>query len=176
MRRILQNTQAFAPFPTVADRDAWEARLDHPVARIILGMSDSVAASPVPALPATLALDFDRSGQRQPFEAQYFSRRTRLNVLALAECLKNEGQYLPAIIETMQAICDESNWAMAFRLRPTGPVDIDIYATGTGMLLAETDYLLGDLLPAELRARVRQECQARLIQPYLSATEFTWTT
>ncbi|HYF90653.1 MAG TPA: heparinase II/III family protein [Symbiobacteriaceae bacterium] len=174
LRRILQSNEAFAPFPTIADRAVWESRASHPVARIILEVAQSQASAKVPALPATLSLDFDRSGQRQPFEVQYWSRRTRLNALSLAECLVNDGSYLPTIVDLIRAILDEPTWAWNARIRPEGPAEIDVYAGTTGMLLAETDYLLGDLLPADVRARIRKEFHERLVQPYLQATVFTW--
>ncbi|HYF79371.1 MAG TPA: heparinase II/III family protein [Symbiobacteriaceae bacterium] len=172
LHNILQTTRGFAPFPTIADRAAWESRLQHPVAKTILEVANSQADLPIPALPATLSLDFDRSGKQLPFEAQYFARRTRLNALVLAECLLNEGRYLQPIIDLIQALCDETTWAMGPRIRPDGPTELDIYAAGTGLFLAETDYLLGDLLPAELRACIRTACHDRLIHPYLGTTAF----
>jgi len=174
LRRILQSHHDFAPFPTIFDRAAWESRQDHPVARIILPLAESLAGTQAPALPATLSLDFDRSGQRIPFEAQYHGRRTRLNVLVLAECLLGDGRYLPAIADLLQSICEEPTWAMTARVRPGGPADIDLYAAGTGLLVAESAYLLGEALPAEVRECVRHSCHVRLIEPYLAATVFSW--
>lgn len=172
LHNILETTRGFAPFPTLADRSVWDSRLQHPVAKLILTLAEGLAAEEVPALPATLSLDFDLSGQRQPFEAQYANRRTRLNVLVLAECLLNKGQYVPSIIDLLKAICDESSWSMSPVSRQLA--DIDDNATRTGLLVAECDYLLGDLLPSDLRERIRKECHNRLVKPFLGSTEFRW--
>ena len=47
-----------------------------------------------PALPATLYMDFWRTGNRDRFELAYFQRRQALAILVLAEWLQGEGSFL----------------------------------------------------------------------------------
>jgi len=76
------------------------------------------------------------------------------------------------------SICEESSWVVPAHLRGAVPdVDgpwIDLFASGTAIDLAETDYLLGDLLPATVRTRIRLECRRRMIEPYLRRCDFWW--
>ncbi len=59
-------------------------------------------------------------------------------------------------------------------LSPASPNSIDLFAAETGASLAETVYLLGDRLPAEVCQRVRQEVQRHIFRPYLAYGRQHW--
>jgi|GEM_PF-6049064 len=67
--KMLLDTKGRPPFPTIADRAEWEAVRSHPKVEMCLSEAERVAAEPVPALPATLYLDCNRTGNRRRFEA-----------------------------------------------------------------------------------------------------------
>jgi len=177
IHKILLDTKGNAPFPTIADRPPWDARKEHPTAVLARQEAEAALGQPVPALPATLYLDTQRTGRRGPFQKLYFGRRATLTYLTLTECLENQGRFLDAIVDYIWAICEESTWvvpAHANGLPDTEFGWVDLFAAGTAEWLSEVDYLLGDKLPAVVRKRIRHEVQRRVVEPYLTHTEWGW--
>src|SRR5690554_6607166 len=94
---ILRAESPPPPFPPATDRAAWQAVRDaigEDRYATILAAAETAANEPVPPLPATLFLEFFRSGSRQDYETPWFRRREIMADLALAECLENTGRFL----------------------------------------------------------------------------------
>ncbi len=110
---ILREETAPLPFPPAADRAAWNALKDTLGAaqvQALIEAGEHAAQAPIPPLPATLFLEFFRSGSRQEYETPWFLRRDILADLALAECLEYEGRFLDPLLNIAWAICEESGW------------------------------------------------------------------
>ena len=176
----------YTPFPSASDRAAWQT-VDAKLACELVHKAEALLASGVPPLPATLYLDFTRTGNRARFEDAYFARRIRLNVLTLAECIEHKGRFLDAVIDCVIALCEESGWALPAhnsyvrdapqRALPDcdKPV-MDLFACETGALLALVHHLLREELNAVtplVRARIRQELEKRIFRPYVGS-KFWW--
>ena len=167
------------PFPSAEDRKAWEGikaavgdEADELIAR-----AEEAAGEPVPILPATLFLEFKRTGRREGYERPWRIRRDNLAVLALAECLEFRGRFLDPILDLAWAICEESSWA--FPAHQTELADIrrpvvDLGAAMTALDLAELVHLLGRQLDPLLSRRIRDEVDRRCISPYLARHDFWW--
>ena len=114
IERALRTTAPASPFPPITDRAAWEAirlRLGEEPLVAILTQAESDAQTPIPALPATLWLDFARTGRREGYEEPASQRRRMLWNLTLAECLENQGRFLDPLLDVAWATCEESSWA-----------------------------------------------------------------
>lgn len=76
IEHALLTTSPPAPFPPASNRDAWNeirsALGDEQVADLI-GQAEADVQSPIPALPATLYLEFVRNGQREGYQTPYAS-------------------------------------------------------------------------------------------------------
>src|SRR5690606_25532364 len=82
---ILRAETAPPPFPPAADRAAWNAlkeTLGPERVRALIAAGERAAHEPIPPLPATLFLEFFRSGSRQEYETPWFARR---DILARSE-------------------------------------------------------------------------------------------
>ncbi|MGV1986161.1 heparinase II/III domain-containing protein [Agrobacterium sp. 22-221-1] len=131
--------------------------------------------------------EYSRTGNRDRFEALYFSRRLKLNALVLGECAEGQGRFLDAIIDGLWLICEESGWQLPahnshIRGGPRDPLPdpqnpvIDLFAAETGANLALCLHLLAPELKranANLVSRVRAEIDRRITRPYL-ARHFWW--
>jgi hypothetical protein len=176
----LREAQPFEPFPRSSDRAAWEAiaaRLGERAVREWIALAEEAARQPVPSLPATLWLEFQRTGQREGFQRPRSERRRMLAALTLAECLENRGRFLDPLLDVAWAICEESSWAMPAHQAPLTDMDhpvIDLGAAGTGIDLAEFDYLVGERLDPLLAKRLRDEMDRRLFTPYLERHDHWW--
>jgi len=195
VRATLLPFGAWVPFPTAADRAAWDTLPQEERARLI-GAAEARLGLAWPELPATLFLDFARDGDRRRYEERHFARRYALAELVLGECAEGAGRFLDDIINGIWAICEESFWGVPAhsyspRFTPTvtdgrypsvglpdtaHPV-IDLFAAETGALLAWTHYLLGAQLGAispVVIDRIEREVCARILDPFRLSDEWWW--
>ena len=167
-------------FPPGSDRDHWtqvRAELDSATVDGILDQAEKMADEPVPALPASLYLEFARTGERDGYQTPMSRRRTMLSTLATAELLQGEGRYLDKILDVAWAICEEGSWAMPAHQSaladPAHPV-VDLGAAMTALDLAELASLFGDQLDPGLAPFVRHEIDRRCITPFLERHDHWW--
>lgn len=172
------------PWPTAGERPAW--RHVQPSARkMLLARAETLLKESFPPLPATLYLEFDRTGDRDKFQSPYFKRHLRLSTLALAECLENRGRFLDPLLDILWAIFEESSWSLPAHIGvqrvgcglpdTTEPI-VDLYAAETGMDLAWIWYLLGpqlDTLTPLIGQRLRREVTSRILDPCLHR-DYAW--
>lgn len=168
-------------FPPVSDREAWLAVRRKPrsrkMAREIIRIAREVLNQPIAPLPASLFMEFIRSGNRSHYETNYFSRRGSLNALAVAESLENNGEFLEGIVNYLWEITAEHTWCvpahcgMAADPLPEPPAEIvDLFAAETGMTLSSVLNLLEpDLkeISPNLVRTVRENLLRRVVEPIL---------
>jgi len=195
VRETLRPFGDWVPFPTAADRAAWDTLPQEERARLI-ATAEARLGQAWPELSATLFLDFARNGDRGRYEERHFARRCALADLVLGECAEGTGRFLDDITNGIWAICEESFWGVPAhsyspRFTPTvtdgrypsvglpdtaHPV-IDLFAAETGALLAWTSYLLGTQLGAAsppLTDRIEREVRARILDPFRLSDEWWW--
>ena len=183
----LVSTGTWHPFPKAHERAPWTSVSDGlRSAHIERGISALKFDWPV--APATLFLDYTRTGNRSRYQTQVRdARRETLSDLVFAECLEGEGRFLDRIIDGIWATCEESFWGVPAHLKGrqnrdggglpdvTDPV-VDLFAAEAGALLAWTDYLLEqqlDTVSTLIRDRIRLETERRILIPALER-HFNW--
>jgi hypothetical protein len=177
---ILRDEAASPPFPPAADRAAWNALKDElgpAQVRALIEAGERAAMAPIPALPATLFLEFFRSGDRLEYETPWFERRNILADLALAECLECEGRFLDPLLNVGWAICEESGWEFPAHHDDLPDVEypvVGLFAALTGTHLAELVLLLGPELHLLLEKRIRHEVDVRILTPFLTRHDHWW--
>ena len=168
------------PFPPIAERSAWHAVRQHLGAEGLaeaLARAERDAQTPAPPLPATLWLDFARTGQRTNYEEPASLRRRMLWNLTLAECLENQGRFLDPLLNVAWAVCEESSWAYPAHEAELTDVTypyLDLGVAGTALTLAEMDSLVGGVLDPALGTRIRAEVNRRCFTPYLTRHDHWW--
>lgn len=177
---------AFVPAPPASDRAFWGS-LSEKLASKVLEHGDSFLGYAWPPLPATLFLDFNRTGNRSRYEEPYFIRRIALCALVLAECVRADGRYLDDIMNGIDAVCSETAWQLPahngyVRDTPQLPLPdvarpvLDLFACETGALLATVRHLLRDRLDAVspfICERILRITKERIVKPYLTR-HFWW--
>ncbi len=176
----------FHPFPKAIDREFWDT-LPPKIRSSFNPHIKYTLETPYPVLPMSKFMDFRRNGNRSEYEALYFKRRRLLNTAILLECIYNDLRFMDTIINGIYLLCEESAWQLPSHntylrdipthLLPdtTRPI-LDLFACETGALLATIDYLIGeklDQISPQIRLRIRQEIDHRIITPYLQ-THFWW--
>ena len=182
---LLTGPLSYRPCPTASVRESWEA-LPRTVRHRLIAAGDQYLACHWPPLPATLYMDFARTGERKNYENPYFARRRALGRLALAECAEGQGRFLDDIIAGLWAICEETSWVIPAHSRgfagdhplpDSADHYIDLFAAETGSLLAWAHYLLRSQLEAvtsRICEYLRREVKARILDPFLEHDDFWW--
>jgi hypothetical protein len=159
--------------PQIDDRAAWARLGKIGSVQAALPRAESYLNRPLPEQPDDLFLEFSRTGNRSHWERVAWQRRGRLTPLVLAECLENQGRFLPALEELIGALCAERTWMMPahdgeltnFRGET---VDIDLASSDLAWQLATADWLLGSRLRPATRARLRERIAHFVLDPYLA--------
>lgn len=175
VRSALLPRASWQPFPNAPD--AWRQALPDGVRSDLVRAGEEAAQAGFPVLPATLALDYVRNGNRTRYERISFDRRSRLLALTLAEAVEGKGRFLDDVINGVWAVCEESFWGVPAHLggQKTGSglpnVEdrmVDLFAAETAALLALTDYFLGEQLQKQsplIRPRIYHETALRVFEP-----------
>jgi hypothetical protein len=169
----------------VTNRAAWEdIATRHPQLSSLISKAAKLAAQPLPGQPDSLFLEFSKNGNRTRWQTVANSRRERVQIFTLAECLENKGRFLAPLEETIAALCAERTWVLPAHdgrlenFRGT-TIDIDLGSSGLGVELATASYLLGDRLSPATRKLIRDNLERRIFAPYRAAVngtgkEFWW--
>ncbi len=157
------------------------------------------AAPDLRAIPQTtysLYRQFEHTGEREGYQQPYYIKRSLLS-RAVLEMIMGDESRRDVVSDLLWSICEETSWVLPaheeqgpdfWELKPSPrkhawgahtaltrePDAIDLFAAETGASLAETVYLLGDRLPAEVCQRVRQEVQRHIFAPYLAYGRQHW--
>jgi len=155
------------------DRAAWKGLGKLGSYRSAVAAGEKVLATPLPAQPDGLYLDFSRTGNRTRWQAVARRRRGRIATLAIAECVENRGRFIPELETTLTALCAERTWVMPAHDRSLSnfkgtSVDIDLGSAGLAWQIATAQYLLGDKLSPKTRALVRENLRRRILDPYMA--------
>ncbi len=184
LRTILVPRSEWQPFPVVTNRSAWLG-LPDAARETLIRRGEEALAQALPALPASLYLEYAREGNRSRFEDVYFERRRLLHRLVLAECAEARGRFLDGIANTLWALGEESSWCIPAHvgvqkagvgLPDVNEAIVDLFAAQTAASVAWTLYLVGpqlDPISPQVRRRADQEVHRRVLTP-VREREFGW--
>lgn len=158
--------------PPIDDREAWGDLGAHPTYQDLVRRAEALLEDPLPEQPDDLYLDFSRTGNRTRWQRVSGQRRGRVTTLVLAECVENEGRFLPAVEELVEALCAEPTWVMPAHDRSLANfrrevVEIDLASAALGWQFATALHLLGDRLSAETQALIRENLQERILDAFM---------
>ena len=185
IEKILMQLTQWRPFPKASERQAW-ASIPENIRRTYINLGNEYLDKPVPSLPATLYLEYQRIGNRSNYQNIWYERRKMLHCLVLAECMEGKERFLDAIANAIWAICEESSWTWPAHIGAqkagvdlpdtTEPI-VALFSAQTANSLAWTDYLLErelDTVSPQLCRRIERELDSRILTPYLQRNNFGW--
>jgi len=175
----------FSPFPKIDDRPAWEKFSDDLRGQLVQD-AQKACEQPWPQLPATLVLDYTRTGNQARHLARLRGRRNLLRAMVLGECVENKGRFVDPILDAIWSICEETSWIIPMhqwmQLSGTGLPDVrepfvDLCVARTGADLAWVGYLLGtrlDAITPVIRQRIHYEVDRRVLQSTFERDDMFW--
>ena len=170
------------PWPTASERAGWGS-LTESTRSALLAKAECSEQEEWPRLPATLVLEYSRTGNRRRGEDAHFLRRQILRDLVMGACVAGDGRFLDAI----WSICEETFWGIPAhsnsRKYPETPLPvegepvIDLFAAETAAHLAWAHYLLKEQLAAiapTAADRIVREIRRRILVPFLERDDWHW--
>ena len=173
------------PYPTAAERSAWE-KLPANLRNSLIERGEVALQTEWQPLLATRFLEYARVGNRSEYERENFGRRNKLIALSLAECAEGKGRFVDEIANGIWLICEESYWGVpahvGMQRASSGLPDaaeptVDLFAAETAAALAYIQYLHGAALDAVsplIRPRIAAEIDRRILTPNLERHDFRW--
>ncbi len=155
--------------------------------------ADKSLSYEITALPATLYMEYARTGNRTHYEEPCFARREHLTALFLGTLATNSDNYLDKMIDLIWAICEETSWVIpahniAHPYRLAGEslpdafaddiIEIDIFSAETASLLAWIYHYMKEKLDAVspvISKRIEFEIRRRILNPFRKL-EMRWMT
>jgi len=160
----------------ISNRAAWDKLAAEPGYSDVIANSEKLLNTPLPDQPDSLYLEFSQNGNRTHWQKVAGLRRNRIGQFALAEAFENKGRFLPALEQTVAALCAEKTWVLPahdgnlanFNGRAIVP---ELGATGLAAELAEADYILGDKLSPATRKLIHDNVLHRVVEPFRAIIE-----
>ena len=171
--------EQWKPFPQTPGE--WKKQLSVSTQQILIKKGEEALDKEFKSIPATITLEFARTGNRTDYENISFKKRTMLWNMVLAESIEGKGRFTNHIIDGIWSVCEETFWGInahiGMQKAGIGLPDVqepvvDLFAAETATLLAWTDYLLGPELEKEsklIRPRISYEINRRVLTPMVNA-------
>lgn len=139
-----------------------------------------------PSMPASLYLEYKRTGNRINYETKLNERRDKLNSLVIGELVSRSGKYLPQIVNGLWATLEESTWEIpAIVVSQKAGTDlpdpseevVGLVSAETALMLSTIQFMLFDELDQYsviINKRIQYELTKRILNPYLQRSDFWW--
>ncbi|NJO87543.1 MAG: heparinase [Chloroflexia bacterium] len=173
--KLLIPKEKWEPFPAIGNRKEW-GKADQQLLRSFFEEAEKNKSYQWPSIPATTALLYLRTGDRDQYQKISFEKRRLLGTFLLAEIYENKGRFIDHVIDGVWSICEESNWGVPAHLGRNGLPEVtkpyvDLFAAETATYLAWVDYFLGEKLDSVsplIRKRILSEINHRVFNPVMS--------
>ncbi len=177
--QLLLPKSQWQPFPRTPE--AWRQLVPDSILQRMIKDGEGALKMEFKPIPATLAMEFARTGNRIRYERASFEKRNALWSLVLAESIEGKGRFTDQIMNGVWSICEESYWGIAAHLglqkagkglpdveEPT----VDLFTAETASVMAWTDYFAGaalEKISPLIRPRIYNEVNRRVFTPLLTA-------
>ena len=163
----------YRPAPPIGDRVFWASVGQRASARaIVVQAQKDLGVKPEVPITDAIYRRANKEGNRGIYKRRYYRTMERLERAVIAECVENQGTFLPTIEEHARAILAMKSWLHPNHDRRNEVLegrrmDIDLGARKFASVLMLADRLLEDRLPAELRDQIEEQIRRRITEAYL---------
>lgn len=180
---VLLPINQFKPYPQKNDRKVWD-EIAPEVKQHFIDKATNLQNFEWRGLPATVMLEFVRTGNRTNYEKISFAKRKALVTFAIAELIENKGRFIDDIVDGVWSVCEESYWGIPAHLKHSkageGLVDnsepfVDLFSAETARTLALINYFFKTdfaKISSQLSKRINAEIKHRVLDPALQQKLF----
>lgn len=168
--------EVFKPAPSIKNRAYWGkiAESESGKKYLKVALSELNKKPEVPITDSIYKLA-NKKGDRGMYKPRYYRTMTRLENFILAECIENNGRFIPQINNYLNAIMEMKSW-----LHPNhddknnnvlkgNRVSIDLGARRFGSDLALAQVLLEDKLSKKINNKISEQLKWRIVDTYLTS-------
>lgn len=174
MLKSVMPKESFQPAPPITNRDYWDKIAASESGKEYLNNALSVLDKK-PEVPITdkIYRRANLEGNRGIYKPRYYNTMERLGNFVLAECIENQGRFLPQINVYLDSIMAMKSWLHPNHdTRDNSVLEgrsmaIDLGARKFSSDLALAEVLLGDKLPVDMRRKISDQLHRRIIDCYL---------
>jgi len=170
------------PFPQTPEE--WKSKFPDSILNKFIKAGEKALNEDFKSIPATVAIEFVRTGNRSNYQKLANQKRQTLWDLAIAESIEGKGRFSDQLLNGIWSICEETFWGATAHLEnqkagkglpdAEDPI-VDLFAAETASTLAWVDYFSGESLEKIsplLRPRIRYEVERRIFTPMQTAQYF----
>lgn len=172
-------------YPAYSNRQAWQS-IPANYRQQLIAQGESVLDYKWQVVPASVYLEYVRSGNRYIMEDLFNENLNAIRKLAFAELAEGRQRFIPQLINGVWAMCEITSWSISasIGLQKKGPglpdADEPIVELGAGItanVMAWTYHFFRqsfDEVNPLIASRLRQEITRRFLTPYYTRTDFWW--
>lgn len=127
----------------------------------------------MPEITEELFAIYENTGNRLIFEQVYFTRRKFLAVYGMQSILHKKKEDIEKLCQVIEDICNEMCWELPAHVNrkedPDWSIVVALFAAETAQALSMISYYLRDVLPEEIKAKVKSEVERRVLNPFFES-------
>ena len=153
-----------------SDRAAWSALATNAFSKKVVAAAARQIGKGLPPWSDALYLDYSRTGKRPAGEKMMGDRHILIRQMVWAECVENQGRFLPDIEKMLLGFAQEPTWTLPAHDHGLTSFKGTDYAVDLGSAqfaheLAQALWLLGDKISAGTRTKVTAALEQRIFSP-----------
>lgn len=160
----------------ISDRAAWAEAAKRIDSENLLRRAEALLKTPIPDPSDELYLQCSKTGNRKNYERPYREIRSRLSMMALAECIENKGRFLDDFEKTARRMCRMPSWLypahdlslVNFRQER---FNVDLGVAHISNNMATAMYFLDDRISPDLRALMMANLRKRMVDSMIASYE-----
>lgn len=175
MLKPLMPEEAYQPAPPISDREFW-TMIGQKVSALKIFETAVASLEKKPEVPITdeIYRRANKEGNRRIYKPRYYRTMEVLEKAVIAECIENEGRFIPQINEHLNAIMEMKSWLHpnhdpGNRVLEGKRVTIDLGARKFGSVLMLAGSLLENRLSDKMHVEIREHIEWRIIESYLKS-------
>jgi hypothetical protein len=153
-----------------SNRAAWNKLLSSGKFNRLIADADEVILKPLPELTHEIYMSFFNSNDSETSKKLVRKRIVDFGAMVWAECLKNDGKYMPGIEAGLVDLINQKSWNFPAEDRKLTNYNGTLYTIHLSSScyahdIAEALYLLGDKIKPELRKRAIEALYTKVLTP-----------
>lgn len=153
-----------------SDRSVWSALATNASFKKAVVTATRQLGNELPPWSDDLYLDYSRTGKRPAGEKMMGNRHGLIRQLVWAECIENQGRFMPDIEKMLLEYAQEPTWTLPAHDRNLScfkgtAYSVDLASSAFGHELAQVLWLLGDKISAGTCAKVMGALEQRIFAP-----------
>ena len=163
--------------PPIENREYWKRLGEIKPAQVYFqtALADLQKAPEIP-ISDEIYYRANREGNRGIYKPRYYRTMERLEAFIIAECMENEGRFIPQIEVYCDSIMAMKSWLHPNHDRDNDVIEgrrvsIDLGARKFGVVLALANTLLEEKLSEELSENIMAHLQWRIMDTYLNSCQ-----